>query len=93
MILYTNTIKMFKSLEAWRGNSIGNGSMNTYYLRCVWWSLVTVSIARATCLVALCVLVSSATRSSEYTINFFQALVTHIDDEINMLHSFGLPSK
>ena len=34
-----------------------------------------------------------AIRTASYAMDFFQAMVVHIDDEINMLPSFGLDSK
>ena len=34
-----------------------------------------------------------ALKSADYSLDFFQALVGHWDDEINMLLPFGLPEK
>ena len=91
MILSTNSIKMFKSLDVWRGNGIGDG-IKEHLLSSLYLAVDCHHQYYEDNLPSgpLC---SHAIRSGKYTIDFFQALITHIDDGINMLCSFRLPSK
>ena len=91
IILSTQIIKMFETIEAWKGNGIGDGIKE----RMLSSLRLALSIHRTYCTNSMPAgkLCEMAIRTASYTMDLFQAMVVHIDDEINMLASFGLDSK
>ena len=91
VISTTQTIKMFESYKAWRGNGLGDSSRERLFesLR------MGVNRHRIYCSDNLPAgeLRDHAIRSAEFTLDFFQALVAHVDKEISMLVTFTLPPK
>ena len=91
LILSTQIIKMFESLDAWKGSGMGDGNKE----RLVESMRMGVSRHRTYCMDNLLAgpLREHALKSAEFTLDFFQGLVAHVDDEISMLVTFNLPSK
>ena len=91
VISTTQTIKMFESYEAWRGNGMGDGSQE----RLLESLRMGVNRHRTYCRDNMPAgeLRDHAIRSAEFTLDFFQALVAHVDEEISMLVTFNLPPK
>ena len=91
VITSTQLLKMFESLATWRGNGIGDGTKE----RMLQFLRLGVQSHRTYVLdnVPAGTLRDHALKSADYSLDFFQALVGHWDDEINMLLSFGLPEK
>ena len=91
IILSTQIIKMFESIEACKGNRIGYGIKERMLL-----SLrLTLSIHHTYCndYIPAGSLRDMAIYSASYTMDFFQAMVVHIDDKIKIFASFGLNLK
>ena len=88
LITSTQTFKIFDKLVLWRGGGVGDGVKERLLdsLR------MGVERQRVYCEDNLPagVLRDHAIRSAEFTRDFFQAFVVHIEDEITMLTSFGL---
>ena len=91
VVLATQRIKAFESLDTWRGNGMGDGTKE----RLIEALRLGAARHRTYCEDNLPAgeLREHAIRSGEFTMEFFQALIVHIDDEINMMMSFGLPEK
>ena len=90
-VLATDTIKCFRNLQAWQGNGLGDGIKERLV------SALRVGIARHKryCLDNLPrgILRDHAIKSGKFSLDFFQAFVSHADDEINMLITLGLKEK
>ena len=91
VITSTQLLKMFESLATWWGNGIGDGTKERMlqFLRLGVQSHRTYVMDN----VPPGLLRDHALKSADYSLDFFQALVGHWDDEINMMLSFGLPEK
>ena len=91
VVLATQRIKAFESVDTWRGNGMGDGTKE----RLIEALRLRVARHRTYCEDNLPAgeLREHAIRSGEFTMEFFQALIVHIDDELNMMLSFGLPKK
>jgi hypothetical protein len=87
----TQTLKMFDSVDDWRGHGIGDGTKD----RLLQFLRLGVTSHRTYVLdnVPMGPLRDHALKSAEYTLDFFQALVVHLDDEMNMLLSLKVPEK
>ena len=83
----TQVLKMFESFVACRGYGLGDGTKDKLlqFLR------LGVTSHRAYVLdnVPAGPLRAHALKSVEYTLDFFQALVVHLDDDLNMLLSLS----
>jgi hypothetical protein len=88
LVTSTQTFKVFEKLLLWRGGGVGDGVKE----RLVASLRMAVERQRVYCEDNLPagVLRDHAIRSAEFTRDFFQAFVGHIEDEITMLTSFGL---
>ena len=90
-VLATDVIKCFRDLKSWQGNGLGDGVKERLV------SALRVGIARHRryCLdnLPLGPLRDHAIKSGEFSLDFFQAFVSHADDEINMLITLGLKEK
>ena len=90
-VLATDIIKCFRDLKSWRGNGLGDGVKERLVLA------LRVGTARHKryCLDNLPMgpLREHAVKSGEFSLDFFQAFVSHADDEINMLVALGLKEK
>jgi hypothetical protein len=90
-VLATDTIKCFSDLKAWQGNGLGDGIKERLV------SALRVGIARHKryCLDNLPrgILQDHAIKSGEFSLDFFQAFVSHADDEVKMLITLGLAEK
>ena len=90
-VLATDTIKCFQDLKTWQGNGLGDGGKERLV------SALRVGIARHKryCLDNLPkgVLRDHAIKSGEFSLDFFQAFVSHVDDEVKMLITLGLKEK
>ena len=87
----THSLKMFDSVEDWRGHGIGDGTKD----RLLQFLRLGITSHRTYVLdnVPQGPLRDHALKSAEYTLDFFQALVVHLDDEMNMLLSLKVPEK
>lgn len=88
LITSTQTFKIFEKLLLWQGGGVGDGVEERLLdsLR------MAVERQRVYCedMLPAGVVREHAIRSAEFTRDFFQAFVVHIEDEITMLSSFGL---
>ena len=91
MVMPTDKIKIFSSIATWRGNGIGDGMkerllsagrLATLRHRQYVEDNLASGTYRDHCI-----------RSADYTFDFLQSLITHIDDEMSMLTSIGMPEK
>ena len=87
----TQTLKMFDSVDEWRGHGIGDGTKD----RLLQFLRLGINSHRTYVMdnVPQGPLRDHALKSAEYTLDFFQALVVHLDDEMNMLLSLQVPEK
>ena len=90
-ILSSQTIKMLESVDAWRGNGMGDG----FKERLLDQLQYAVQSHASYCEDYLPdgPLRQAALRSAQVTQHFFQTLAAYLDDELAMLTSFNLPSK
>jgi len=87
----TQILKMFESVASWRGHGLGDGTKD----RLLQFLRLGVTSHRTYVLdnVPSGPLRDHALKSAEYTLDFFQALVVHLDDEMTMLLSLKVPEK
>lgn len=87
----TQHLKMFDSVEELRRHGIGDGTKDRLLL----FLRLGITSHRTYVLdnVPKGPLRDHALKSAEYTLDFFQALVVHLDDEMNMLLSLKVPKK
>lgn len=90
-ILSAQTIKMLESVDAWRGNGMGDGFKERLL------DQIQHAVRSHT---NYCEdylpdgpLRQAALRSAQVTQHFFQTLASYLDDELTMLTSFNLPAK
>ena len=87
-VLATDTIKCFRDLKAWQGNGLGDGIKE----RLVSALRVGIALHKRYCLDNLPrgILRDHAIKSGEFSLDLFQAFVSHADDEVKMLITLGL---
>lgn len=90
-ILSADTIKMLASVDAWRGNGMGDG----YKERLLDQLQHAVRSHSAYCddYLPEGPVRQAALRTAQVTQHFFQTLAAYLDDELAMLTSFNLPAK
>jgi hypothetical protein len=90
-ILSSHTIKMLESVEAWRGNGMGDGSKEKLLDQLQYAVKSHASYCEDYLPDGLVRQV--ALRTAQATQHFFQTMASYLDEELTMLTSFDLPAK